>query len=744
MKCLRQNISVDFTAFEMDNGHNLKRCVESGVDIQWTLVNTSQMVLHHEADQMMEKCPGREMDFLSNAQYQDCPFKWFSQLHRLTFYRECLEKFDMETIKTRARAPARKLEELAFEIKRSLQQHWVPEEVTDNNKMEVGAIFGGVGLKLTTSGVYFAAIDQPLAENIDESKNQIDQMQKQYQEISTLLILYMMANEDLNDFQEKFKNLKGDLMASIDDIYVGERRKGGGAKKELLNLQNLEKLREILMPSLLSRLSASVLQSSQVWGRLAKYRWQVSLMLDEGPNKKSWGMFGAQVQKIFANGTSRNFQVTNLALDSAAKILEIASGSDKILRTLHHDIILTSRKIGSEMDRLYDAYTEILGLNKLALQTGSQKTQRQIYSIHVQVTNANWDYLSGAYLMLQDHERQCKTSSHSFYSGWTTLSTSRDLAECQFMEFNVTTLRVVVVADSTMGDAVTITTIQVSTDGNFLPSLSTHFNQSVTISGSRKSKSFPFVELRGLKAIKVHTSNEDYSGTDNDVEFQLKYEKYPPTDTVRLDNFGNDRVPGNTDIYRGESIKSINNDIRDYLEYFPDNGEIAAYVKLIKWGLHEDDWNPDLLKLYFAGEKNMDVAVSCQLQGKWVSSEKPLEVICKKRKVKNPEKSLQMIEAHSCDIADAESDSDQIRLNICKKSESLKKLATNPLYTGDGECCRTNLFQITGGRGARSKIDIVDGGDTLYDGGEALGECEGFEMSRSQVFIGKYKIHRYK
>ena len=51
-----------------------------------------------------------------------------------------------------------------------------------------------------------------------------------------------------------------------------------------------------------------------------------------------------------------------------------------------------------------------------------------------------------------------------------------------------------------------------------------------------------------------------------------------------------------------------------------------------------------------------------------------------------------------------------------------------------------NCFLITGGRGARSKIDIVDGGDTLYDGGEALGECEGFEMSRSQVFIGKYKM----
>ena len=104
------------------------------------------------------------MDFLIRSTLQDCPFKWISQLHRATFYRECLEKFDMETIKARARAPARRLEELAFEMKKSLQQVGKHEEVRDSNKMELGAIFGGSGLNLTSRGLYFTSTDQPLAD----------------------------------------------------------------------------------------------------------------------------------------------------------------------------------------------------------------------------------------------------------------------------------------------------------------------------------------------------------------------------------------------------------------------------------------------------------------------------------------------------------------------------------------------------------------------------------------------------
>ena len=73
-------------------------------------------------------------------------------------------------------------------------------------------------------------------------------MQKQYKKISTLLILYMKANEDLNDFQNKFKNFEDEVMTSIDDIYKKEMKKNRGVQKKMLDLQNLRTLRNILKP----------------------------------------------------------------------------------------------------------------------------------------------------------------------------------------------------------------------------------------------------------------------------------------------------------------------------------------------------------------------------------------------------------------------------------------------------------------------------------------------------------------
>ena len=36
-----------------------------------------------------------------------------------------------------------------------------------------------------------------------------------------------------------------------------------------------------------------------------------------------------------------------------------------------------------------------------------------------------------------------------------------------------------------------------------------------------------------------------------------------------------------------------------------------------------------------------------------------------------------------------------------------------------------------------SMVDVLDGNDELLDGGEDLGECEGFEMNQPHVFIGR-------
>merc|ERR1712083_249952 len=111
------------------------------------------------------------------------------------------------------------------------------------------------------------------------------------------------------------------------------------------------------------------------------------------------------------------------------------------------------------------------------------------------------------------------------------------------------------------------------------------------------------VELKGFMAIKMHTSNRVNSGTDYLLEFNLKFENKKMTHFITLDNPDkNDRERGQTDIYKGKALQPINDEIRDYLEYFPDKGKMTVWLFLTAWGAHRDEWNPDLLKMYFAGK----------------------------------------------------------------------------------------------------------------------------------------------
>ena len=163
-RAVLHNISVDFSHAEMDAGKTLARCVRLNVTKQWSLVPTPD-------HQMVRRCSGREKKFLTSRSYQDCPFKWISQQHRATFYKECLERYDIVKLKQRARAPARELQELAFKIKENTRDLEMSDLCNvDQEKSECG-IFGGVGLNLTKIGIFFTSTDQKLMENIAQSIN---------------------------------------------------------------------------------------------------------------------------------------------------------------------------------------------------------------------------------------------------------------------------------------------------------------------------------------------------------------------------------------------------------------------------------------------------------------------------------------------------------------------------------------------------------------------------------------------
>ena len=91
------------------------------------------------------KCVGHDLDFLDNPDFDMCPFNWHNNHLRKEFYTECLENYDVLTLRERAKSAARDLQILAFEIKRATENKgW--RQVGGGTALIVGGLLGGLGL----------------------------------------------------------------------------------------------------------------------------------------------------------------------------------------------------------------------------------------------------------------------------------------------------------------------------------------------------------------------------------------------------------------------------------------------------------------------------------------------------------------------------------------------------------------------------------------------------------------------
>ena len=142
-----------------------------------------------------------------------------------------------------------------------------------------------------------------------------------------------------------------------------------------------------------------------------------------------------------------------------------------------------------------------------------------------------------------------------------------------------------------------------------------------------------------------------------------------------------------------------------------------------------DRWNTDLMKFYFVGEQGQDVILTCIAGGEWINTNQWRTFPFKIYRPDNPAKSLEMIEAHTCDLLYSSSASNTIQFKICKNREHFKDFESAKV---SGECCETNGFGAQSGisRNSWASIDTIE-----HDGGEALGNCEGFELTGKAAHI---------
>ena len=174
----------------------------------------------------------------------------------------------------------------------------------------------------------------------------------------------------------------------------------------------------------------------------------------------------------------------------------------------NQQIIAASRGISKQIDDMIEVYNTLTDTAHTEL--GDIHT---VHSIDVEVADGNWDHFSGVYFILSDGTKECSTKGAGYQSlstGWVTLNMSRSntLNQCLFFEFYGSNLSLAVVHVEnawTTRDKVTINTIQISVDGNQLPSF--EVEKDITIAYGKRTE---FLKVKPmymkLKAINTHTS----------------------------------------------------------------------------------------------------------------------------------------------------------------------------------------------------------------------------------------------
>lgn len=111
-----------------------------------------------------------------------------------------------------------------------------------------------------------------------------------------------------------------------------------------------------------------------------------------------------------------------------------------------------------------------------------------------------------------------------------------------------------------------------------------------------------------------------------------------------------------------------------------------------------------------------------------------MEVSCKLHKSKNPTMSLEKLELHTCDKMHSGTSSHQLRLRFCKEKEDLTK--SDEEVKNNPNCCTTNQFgyyNMDKDGFYRNMWQEVDGNTNEDDGGDELGQCEGYPFADSPM-----------
>ena len=101
---------------------------------------------------------------------------------------------------------------------------------------------------------------------------------------------------------------------------------------------------------------------------------------------------------------------------------------------------------------------------------------------------------------------------------------------------------------------------------------------------------------------------------------------------------------------------------------------------------------------------------------------------------------MEAINVHVCDLADSGSETDKLIFRFCENKDDLEGSPAD--VRNNPKCCVTNRFGWYNMKEAfwRNKWHMIDGNTKTDDGGDKLGQCEGFEIKGPRVFMSRKLI----
>lgn len=451
------------------------------------------------------------------------------------------------------------------------------------------------------------------------------------------------------------------------------------------------------------------------------------------------------------------------AFSDGLGIWEVFEGKTELRKGMVHHVKLASRRTLLMTDEIVEAYMHIFGDDfEHSYDSLTNMKKEEIGKINLHVAEGNWDSGSGMHLRFESDGRQCISSSKFGLSkGWIKYKTKTELGTCYLFPFmnDDLTVSITSMQSSVNRDEIVIDVVEVVTGQNLFPTFQTSMTSSIRISAASTGKLYRLYPIRNrIVGIKTHTSTTSSSGTDSNIMCRIRHTFSDGDDginesvmssVIRLDtsenNFENDKV----DIFSSDLLESgfsafLNNHPIDNMETGISDGNLEISLK--STGSEPGNgWNVDLIKLYYIGTKGQQLVFVCHTGEKWIrpsnnyihtsqsgdhidiySNNKWYDFPCELYRPANPAISIEKFELSVCDTSSAGSSSNRIQIKLCQNARYFSSDQFENAVNA-GRCCETNYFSGSYTRGETTGID----GNTYYDdGGEKLGQCEGFEMTK--------------